>query len=61
MSLKNFHVFFISTALTLLAFMAYWSGRSLQPGTPALLAVSLAGLGLGAGYLGWFLRKSKGL
>lgn len=65
MSLKSFHVFFIATAMALLAFVAYWSGRHLQMGEDhglkVLAAVSAAGLAGGIPYLGWFLKKSRSI
>lgn len=65
MSLKAFHLFFIATALALLAFTAYWSGdRVLRGEDHGLLAMAVAsGLGFLAGvpYLAWFLRKSRAL
>ena len=63
MSLRSFHVFFITVALGLLLFMTYWSGTRVlagQNGT-SLAMVICAGAGLLAGfpYLAWFLRKTK--
>jgi len=65
MSLKHFHVFFIATALALLAFTAYWSGQHIAAGEDHGLKVLEAGSLLlftaGIPYLGWFLRKSRNL
>ena len=63
MSLRSFHVFFITVALGLLLFMAWWSGTRVMSGHngQSLAMVICAGAGLLAGlpYLAWFLRKTK--
>ena len=63
MSLKAFHIFFIVTALALLAFVTVWSGERVAQGlNSGSLAIAIAsGLAFAAGvpYLGWFLRKSR--
>ena len=65
MSLKAFHLFFIATALALLAFTAYWSGSRVlageDHGLTAMAAASCLGLLAGFPYLAWFLRKSRAL
>lgn len=64
-SLKGFHLFFIATALALLAFTLWWSaGRVLggeDSGMLAMAAASCAGLVVGLPYFGWFLQKSRTL
>lgn len=63
MGLRSFHVFFIVTALALLAFVAWWSGQRVADGTDsgslALMIAAAAGLAAGVPYLGWFLKKSR--
>jgi hypothetical protein len=53
MSLKHFHLFFIATCVSLMAFLAHWS----RGGHPGLLLVSLAGLAACLGYFKWFIQK----
>ncbi|HVE12549.1 MAG TPA: hypothetical protein VNI01_04075 [Elusimicrobiota bacterium] len=61
MSLRHFHVVFISTALAFMAFLLYWAGtRYVQQAAPGALPLALsaaAGLALGVPYLRWFLAK----
>jgi hypothetical protein len=65
MSLKSFHVFFIVTALALLAFLGWWSGSRVLEGhngqNKGLAACAVLGLAVGVAYLGWFLRKYRHL
>lgn len=65
MGLKQFHLFFIATALGLLAFTAYWSGARVlageDGGLSAMCAASALGLVAGVPYLGWFVKKSRTL
>lgn len=65
MSLRSVHVLFIVTALSLLAFLGYWSGVRVYHGensaNRALAVFSAAGIAVGIPYLSWFLRKSKTL
>ena len=65
MSLRAFHILFIVTALSLMGFLAYWSGRQLREGKDgqnrAMLVCAVAGMALGVPYLGWFIRKTKSL
>ena len=63
MSLKHFHLVFISITLGLMAFLGYWSRQMWSLGEPQPLAAASAALGLAAGlyYLGWFLRKYRAL
>lgn len=65
MSLRSVHVVFIVAALSLLAFLGYWSGIRVYHGensaNRALAVFSAAGVAVGIPYLGWFLRKSKTL
>lgn len=51
MSLKAFHIFFILTALGLMAFVAFWSSGGI------LRAAAAGGFLLGTLYLAWFLKK----
>jgi len=64
MTLKAFHVVFISASVLLAFFFAAWClGSSPPPGFGRTVAGAVsvaAGLGL-AGYETWFLRKMKGL
>ena len=65
MSLKSFHVFFILISILLLAGYGYDTIRGFaeSQSTPSLALgwLSLAGAAGLTGYLGWFIRKSKGL
>lgn len=65
MSLRNFHIFFIVTALGLLGFLLWWAGYRLihgEDGKNLVFAVcAFLGLAGGLPYLGWFIRKSKNL
>ncbi len=62
MSLRSFHIFFVVTALSLLGFLAYWSGDRIAHGqdgvSHAMLACACLGLAAGVPYLAWFVRKS---
>ena len=64
MSLRSFHVVFISASVLLAFFFAAWC---LRPGVEAGVSWRLAGLvsaafGLGlVAYEAWFLRKTRGL
>lgn len=64
MSLKSFHVVFISASVLLAFFFAAWclgpGGRDGSAWRAAGVASALAGLGLVA-YEAWFLRKTRGL
>jgi hypothetical protein len=64
MSLKGFHVVFVTaSALLAFGFAAWCFGAVPAPGTGRLLAGAtsvLAGLGL-VGYEAWFLKKMRGL
>ena len=64
MTLKAFHVVFITASVLLAFFFAAWclgSSPPLDPGRAvAGVAAIAAGLGLAA-YEAWFLRKMKGL
>jgi len=64
MSLRSFHIFFIVTALALMAFLAYWSGHHYFHHAPeavahahkstshfGLMVSSIAGLLIGVSYL----------
>lgn len=63
MSLKHFHVFFIMTALSLMAFLSYWSGqRALgAQGSWTWACLAAAAAAGGVVYLRWFLRKHRTL
>ena len=65
MSLKSFHMFFIATALSLLAFTTYWSGARVLEGEDhglMLMAVfSAVAFTAGIPYLVWFYKKSRTL
>jgi hypothetical protein len=59
MSLKSFHIIFITLSISLMIFTGIFSVREgFQPG---LLASSVAGLACALGYLRWFLRKYRTL
>jgi hypothetical protein len=64
MSLKGFHVVFVSaSALVAFGFAAWCVGAVPEPGTGRVLAgvaSVLAGFGL-VGYEIWFLKKMRGL
>jgi hypothetical protein len=64
MSLKAFHVVFVTaSALLAFGFAAWCFGAAPEPGTGRLLAGALsvlAGFGL-VGYEAWFLKKTRGL
>lgn len=56
MSLKTFHLFFITAALAMLAYTAYWSrANELFPMAAASAAAFLAGLP----YSVWYLKRSR--
>ena len=64
MSLRSFHIFLISTALGLLAFLAYWSGHHHLHHSAGgfylpVLFSSAAGFAMGGAYLTWFIRKGR--
>ncbi len=63
MSLKTFHLFFMTSAALCMGFSAYWGRLRLAEGAPQtpLLAVSAAGLLLCLAYLRWFLLKYRTL
>lgn len=58
MSLKSFHVVFIAASISLMGFLAAWSGKQSAAG---LMAVSILGLAASLGYLAWFLRHYRAL
>jgi len=64
MSLKGFHVFFITASVLLAFFFAAWClGLGVEEGAgwrATGVASAVAGLGLAA-YEAWFLRKARGL
>lgn len=55
MSLRSFHILFITASLALMAFLILWSVRASQAW---LTLASACGLAAGLPYLGWFLRKA---
>jgi hypothetical protein len=61
MSLRSFHIFFIVTALGLVAFLGIWSAKLLTQGAAGsykiLACCSVIGLIAGIPYLVWFVRK----
>jgi MFS family permease len=61
MSLRNFHIFFISISSLLCLGMIFWGFWQLityrQTGGLVLSAVGAAGLAILVGYLKWFLKK----
>lgn len=63
MSLKTFHLFFMTSATLCMAISAYWGRLRLAEGAPQtpLLAVSIAGLLLCLAYLRWFLLRYRSL
>jgi hypothetical protein len=65
MSLKSFHLVFISASVVLAAGLAAWCFGAFDPsGAPRTVAggaaALVAGLGL-AGYEAWFVRKARTL
>ena len=65
MSLKSFHLFFIATALGMLAYTTYWSGARVLEGEDHGLmtmgVLSAAAFAAGVPYLVWFYKKSRTL
>jgi hypothetical protein len=63
MSLKTFHLFFMTSAALCMGFSAFWGGRRLAAGSPQIpfLAVSAVGLLLCLAYLRWFLLRYRTL
>ena len=63
MSLKAFHLFFIATALGMLAYTTYWSGARVLEGEDhgvlAMAVVSGAAFAAGLPYLVWYHKKSR--
>lgn len=63
MSLKYFHVLFISTTLGLMTYLGFWSSQRTLEGLSHRGTMALAAGGFAAGlvYLGWFLRRYRSL
>lgn len=63
MSLKQFHVVFITLTLGLMGFQGYWAFTMKAAGQPQPFEAVTAAMGFVAGlaYLGWFLRKYRAL
>jgi hypothetical protein len=64
MSLKSFHLVFISASVLLALFLAAWCFGAGDPGGPRTAAGGLAALLGGGGLVGyeaWFLRRTRGL
>ena len=65
MSLRAFHLFFISMSVVLAAFVAAWAGQQFVADralTSALTAVAALGAGVGLGFYGAaFQRKTRKL
>ena len=63
MSLKMFHLVFISVSVVLAAFVAAWAGQQYRAGsdlTYAVTAIAALASGVGLGFYGAaFQRKSK--
>ncbi len=65
MSLKKFHLFFISTSLSLMVFIGGWVGYQFQMGKGkdwlGTGAIAVVGFILGLIYANWFRVKYKNL
>jgi len=65
MSLRSVHILFILASLSLMGFLAYWSGHRLlsdQNGmSRGLMCCAVIGILGGIAYLAWFIRKTKSL
>jgi hypothetical protein len=63
MSLKHFHLFFISVCLSLMVFIAHWARQQAASGADQWGAALAAILAMAAGvpYVVWFLRRYKTL
>ena len=63
MSLKHFHIFFIATALSLMAFIVHWARGQAASGADqwGVALVAILSFAAGLPYLIWFLRRYKTL
>ncbi|MDE2038561.1 MAG: hypothetical protein KGO96_03480 [Elusimicrobia bacterium] len=63
MSLKHFHVFFISCSAGLMTFLEFWTREQSAAGQawPRLSLVAAVGLVASFFYLLWFLRRYRWL
>ena len=63
MSLKTFHLCFITLSMALMTYILVWAGRKAAAGSAAwgTGAAALLSLVLGLAYLRWFLKEYKKL